>query len=66
MFVEKLKHTLDKTNFGMISNIEQLFLSVINPEAIKDSLTSSVYTFYKNGLSSVENLQFELQLCWND
>ena len=52
---EKLKHTFDKNNLGIISNIEQLFLSVINTEVIEDSLTSSVCTFYKNDLSSVED-----------
>ena len=62
VLVEKLKHTFDKTNLGMIGNIEQLFLSVINTEGNKDSLISSVYTFYKNDLSSVEDLQFELQM----
>ena len=62
MLVEKLKHTFDKNNLGIISNIEQLFLSVINTEVIEDSLTSSVCTFYKNDLSSVEDLQFELQM----
>ena len=62
VLVEKLKHTFDKTNLGMIGNIEQLFLSVINTEDNKDSLISSVYTFYKNDLSSVEDLQFELQM----
>ena len=35
---------------------------MINTEVIEDSLTSSVCTFYKNDLSSVEDLQFELQM----
>ena len=62
MLFEKLKHTFDRKNLGIISNIEKLILSVINTEAIEESLILSVCTFYKNDLSSVEDLQFELQM----
>ena len=47
---------------GILSNIEKLVLSVIHTDDIEESMISSVYTFYKNDLSSVDDLQFELQM----
>ena len=35
---------------------------MIYTDDIEESMISSVYTFYKNDLSSVDDLQFELQM----
>ena len=35
---------------------------MVATEGIQDSMISFVYTFYKNDISSVEDLQFEIQM----
>ena len=49
-------------NLGIFCDIEKLLLSVVAAEVIQDTMISSVYTFYKNDISSVEDLQFEIQM----